>query len=76
MRSTTLFGLSVVKVIFDDGVDDAFARPQVSNLLREVNLPDGIQPDVEPPYGPTGEIYPYTLESKDQTSRQLKTIQD
>jgi len=39
VRSTTLFGLSVVKVIFDDGVDDAFARPQVYNQLREVDLP-------------------------------------
>ena len=31
LRSTTLFGLSVVKVIFDDDVDDAFARQQVNN---------------------------------------------
>ncbi|WP_216725949.1 efflux RND transporter permease subunit [Hymenobacter siberiensis] len=76
VRSTTLFGLSVVKVIFDDGVDDAFARPQVNNLLREVDLPDGITPDVQPPYGPTGEIYRYTLESKNKTVRELKTLQD
>ena len=76
VRSTTLFGLSVVKVIFDDGVDDAFARPQVNNLLREVELPDGIQPDVQPPYGPTGEIFRYTLEGKDRTIRELKTMQD
>ncbi len=76
VRSTTLFGLSVVKVIFDDGVDDAFARPQVNNLLREVDLPDGITPDVQPPYGPTGEIYRYTLESKTKTVREMKTLQD
>ncbi|GAA3980624.1 CusA/CzcA family heavy metal efflux RND transporter [Hymenobacter antarcticus] len=76
VRSTTLFGLSVVKVIFDDGVDDAFARPQVNNLLREVDLPDNISPDVQPPYGPTGEIYRYTLESKTKTVRELKTLQD
>ncbi|MBD2768840.1 efflux RND transporter permease subunit [Hymenobacter sp. BT664] len=76
VRSTTLFGLSVVKVIFDDGVDDAFARPQVNNLLREVDLPDNITPDVQPPYGPTGEIYRYTLESNDKSVRELKTLQD
>ncbi|WP_210515912.1 efflux RND transporter permease subunit [Hymenobacter terricola] len=76
VRSTTLFGLSVVKVIFDDGVDDAFARPQVNNLLREVDLPDNITPDVQPPYGPTGEIYRYTLESKTKSVRELKTLQD
>ena len=76
VRSTTLFGLSVVKVIFEDGVDDAFARPQVNNLLREVDLPDNITPDVQPPYGPTGEIYRYTLESKNKSVRELKTLQD
>jgi len=76
VRSTTLFGLSMVKVIFDDGVDDAFARPQVNNLLREVDLPDNITPDVQPPYGPTGEIYRYTLESKTKSVRELKTLQD
>src|SRR5438270_13715486 len=36
VRSTTVFGLSVIKVIFDDNVDDAFARQQVNNLLRDV----------------------------------------
>src|SRR6478736_5113219 len=41
VRSTTVFGLSVVKVIFDDDVEDAFARQQVNNLLRDVELPEG-----------------------------------
>ncbi|QNH60875.1 efflux RND transporter permease subunit [Hymenobacter sediminicola] len=76
IRSTTLFGLSVVKVIFDDGVDDAFARVQVNNLLSQADLPEGAEPDVQPPYGPTGEIFRYTLQSKDKTTRELKTIQD
>ncbi|RSK29895.1 efflux RND transporter permease subunit [Hymenobacter metallilatus] len=76
IRSTTLFGLSVVKVIFDDGVDDAFARVQVNNLLSQADLPEGADPDVQPPYGPTGEIFRYTLKSKDKTTRELKTLQD
>ncbi|MBW3130224.1 efflux RND transporter permease subunit [Hymenobacter profundi] len=76
IRSTTLFGLSVVKVIFDDGVDDAFARVQVNNMLQDVDLPDGVDPEVQPPYGPTGEIYRYTLASKDKTVRELKVLQD
>ncbi|WP_324671118.1 CusA/CzcA family heavy metal efflux RND transporter [Hymenobacter sp. GOD-10R] len=76
IRSTTLFGLSVVKVIFDDGVDDAFARVQVNNLLAQADLPEGADPDVQPPYGPTGEIFRYTLASSDKTTRELKTIQD
>jgi cobalt-zinc-cadmium resistance protein CzcA len=76
IRSTTLFGLSVVKVVFDDDVDDAFARVQVNNLLPSAALPEGIEPEVEPPYGPTGEIFRYTLASDKYDVRELKTIQD
>ncbi|MCW2118989.1 efflux RND transporter permease subunit [Flavobacterium sp. 7A] len=76
VRSTTMFGLSVIKIIFDDGVDDSFARVQVNNQLHTVDLPDGIDPDVQPPYGPTGEIYRYTLESKTRDSRELLTLQN
>ncbi len=76
VRSTTVFGLSVVKVIFEDEVDDAFARQQVNNLLRDVTLPDGADPDVQPPTGPTGEIFRYTLQSSTKTARELKTLQD
>lgn len=76
VRSTTVFGLSVVKVIFDDNVDDAFARQQVNNLLRDVEIPDGAEPDVQPPTGPTGEIFRYTLDSKTKTVKELKTLQD
>jgi cobalt-zinc-cadmium resistance protein CzcA len=76
VRSTNVFGLSVVKIIFDDDVDDAFARQQVNNLLRDVTLPDGAEPDVQPPTGPTGEIFRYTLQSSTKSARELKTIQD
>ncbi|HJT75055.1 MAG TPA: CusA/CzcA family heavy metal efflux RND transporter [Chitinophaga sp.] len=76
VRSTTVFGLSVVKVIFDDNVDDAFARQQVNNMLRDVEVPDGAEPDVQPPTGPTGEIFRYTLESRTRTVAELKTLQD
>ncbi|TWW00364.1 efflux RND transporter permease subunit [Chitinophaga pinensis] len=76
VRSTTVFGLSVVKVIFDDNVDDPFARQQVNNLLRDIELPEGAEPDVQPPTGPTGEIFRYTLESKTKTVKELKTLQD
>lgn len=76
VRSTTMFGLSIIKIIFDDGVDDGFARNQVNNQLRTVTLPDGAEPEVQPPYGPTGEIYRYTLESKKRDSRELLTLQN
>lgn len=76
VRSTTVFGLSVVKVIFDDNVDDAYARQQVNNLLRDIELPEGADPDIQPPTGPTGEIFRYTLSSPSKSVRDLKTLQD
>ncbi|HEY4107726.1 CusA/CzcA family heavy metal efflux RND transporter [Puia sp.] len=76
LRSTTIFGLSVVKLIFDDDVQDTYARQQVNNLLHNAGLPDNVAPDVQPPTGPTGEVYRYTLESTFRDSRELKTLQD
>ncbi|MBD0286652.1 MAG: efflux RND transporter permease subunit, partial [Flavisolibacter sp.] len=52
VRSVTMFGLSVIKIIFEDDVEDFFARQQVNNQLRNVQLPEGVDPDVQPPYGP------------------------
>ncbi|WP_289057154.1 CusA/CzcA family heavy metal efflux RND transporter [uncultured Flavobacterium sp.] len=76
VRSITMFGLSVIKIIFDDGVDDTFARFQVNNLLKNVSLPDDVEPDVQPPYGPTGEIFRYIVKSKSRDSRELLTYQN
>src|SRR5580698_5768030 len=76
LRSTTIFGLSVVKLIFDDDVQDTYARQQVNNLLHGADLPDNVDPDVQPPTGPTGEVYRYTLESNFRDARELKSIQD
>src|SRR5580692_1358857 len=76
LRSTSIFGLSYVKLIFDDGVKDPEARQQVMNLMQNATLPPNVQPSVQPPTGPTGEIYRYTLESKVRDVRELKTIQD
>ena len=76
LRSTSIFGLSYVKLIFDDGVKDPQARQQVMNLLQNATLPNNIQPAVQPPTGPTGEIFRYTLKSTFRDVRELKTIQD
>lgn len=76
LRTTSAFGLSYIRIIFDDGVDDAFARQQVLSRLGGADLPDGVKPDVQPPYGPTGEIYRYTLKSNTKNIRELTTIQN
>jgi heavy metal efflux system protein len=76
VRSITMFGLSIIKIIFEDGVEDFFARQQVNNQLRTVSLPNGVEPDVQPPYGPTGEIYRYVLRSPKNDTRELLTLQN
>ncbi len=76
LRTTSSFGLSYIRIIFDDDVTDDFARQQVRSRISNVDLPDGIKPEVEPPYGPTGEIYRYTLKSNTRSIRDLYTIQD
>lgn len=76
IRSTTLFGLSVLHVMFEDDVDDFVARQQVYNLLNDADLPDGVTPEVQPLYGPTGEIFRYTLRSEKRDVCELKTLQD
>jgi cobalt-zinc-cadmium resistance protein CzcA len=75
LRSISMFGLSVTKIIFDDDVEDFFARQQVNNLLRNVKLPEDVDPDVQPPYGPTGEIFRYTVQGENKNSIDLLTEQ-
>lgn len=76
IRSSSLFGLSIVKITFEDDVDYAAARVQVNNHIAEADLPEGLKPEVQPPYGPTGEIFRYTLSSDKKSVRELKTLQD
>jgi len=76
LRSISLFGLSVVTVFFDDDVDDFYARQVAYNQIANVTFPDGAVAEIQPPSGPTGEIYRYTLEGEGKTVRQLKEIQD
>lgn len=76
LRSSSIFGLSYIKLVFDDGVPDKDARMQVNNLLANANLPEGVQPSVQPPTGPTGEVFRYTLHSTFRDPRELKTLQD
>lgn len=76
IRSSSLFGLSIVKITFDDDVDYAFARVQVNNRMDEADLPAGVSPEIQPSSGPTGEIFRYTLKSDKKSVRELKTLQD
>ena len=76
LRSISLFGLSVVTIFFEDDVDDFHARQAVFNQIQNVILHEGADVEIQPPSGPTGEIYRYTLEGPSKTLRELKEIQD
>ena len=75
VRSTSLFGLSVVTVIFEDDVDDFFAQQYASNRMQDLNLPEGADASIEPPSGATGEIYRYILRS-DLPIREVAAINE
>ncbi len=86
MRSTTKYGISVVTLVFEDGVDIYFARQLVFERLMAAkeNLPAGVDSEMGPIATALGEIYQYTLEGKipeDEEERiryftELRTLQN
>ena len=75
-RSISLFGLSLVTLTFEDGVDVLQARQQISERLPDANLPPAVNTDLGPLATPIGEIYRYTLEGKSADPMTLRTLQD
>lgn len=61
LRSTSVGGLSVVTLVFEDGTDSYFARQQVSERLDKVELPAGVVRSLGPLASPVGEILRYEL---------------
>lgn len=72
MRSKNTFGLSTVIVVFDDGVDDYWARQLIQARLSELELPYDAVPELNPLTSPTGEIYRYIITG----SNDLRQITD
>ena len=75
VRSISLFGLSVVTVLFEDGVEDFYAQQYASNRMAGIDLPEGSDVSIEPPYGATGEIFRYVVKG-DLPIKELTAIQD
>ncbi|HST06984.1 MAG TPA: efflux RND transporter permease subunit, partial [Gemmatimonadaceae bacterium] len=75
-RSISLYGLSNVRLTFEDGTDNYFARQQVFERLPDLSLPGGVSPGVSPLFSPSGLVYRYVIESPDRSPMELKTIQD
>jgi cobalt-zinc-cadmium resistance protein CzcA len=76
MFSHTQFGLSFLIITFDDRANAYFARQQVVERLREVDLPEGVQAELAPLSTPIGEVYRYRLKGEGLVPRDLRTIQD
>ena len=75
-RSVSLYGLSNVRLTFEDGTDNYFARQQVFERLPDLSLPEGVSPGVSPLFSPSGLVYRYVIQSPDRSPMELKTIQD
>jgi len=75
VRSISLFGLSVVTVLFEDDVADFYAQQYAANRLQSAELPEGANAEIEPPAGATGEIFRYVVKSK-RPIKEITAIQD
>ncbi|MGA2575592.1 MAG: CusA/CzcA family heavy metal efflux RND transporter, partial [Bryobacteraceae bacterium] len=78
LRSTSLFGLSSVMLIFDDASENDWNRQKALERLSEVTLPDNLQPQMGTDYSPVGQIYWYSLTSTnpEYDLMELKAIED
>ncbi len=78
LRSFSLFGLSDLKLIFDDEEDNAWNRERVLERLTQVTLPPGVVPQMGTDWSPVGQIYFFTLKSTNPNYdvMELKSIED
>ncbi|MFZ4930183.1 efflux RND transporter permease subunit [Chryseobacterium sp. Mn2064] len=75
MRSKSTFGLSIITMVFEDGIDDYWARQRIQERLSDVTLPYGAQPGLDPLTSPIGEVYRYIIESNNHSLRELTDLQ-
>src|SRR5579885_1133739 len=76
MRSISLYGLSDIRLTFDEGVDPYFARQVVFERIGDATLPQGLTPSMSPLFSPSGLVYRYVVESPDRTPTELHTYDD
>ncbi len=78
LRSFSLFGLSDIKLIFDDGSDNDWNRERVLERLSQVTLPLGVVPQMGTDWSPVGQIYFFTLHSSNPAydAMELKSLED
>src|SRR6266849_6981435 len=75
MRSRSTFGLSLITLVFRDGVEDYWSRQRMQERIQGVTLPPDLSPGLDPLTSPTGQILYYTLESTTKNLRELSEIE-
>lgn len=75
-RSISIFGLSVITIVFDDKAEPYTARQQVLERIAQADIPDYVEPHLDPNASAVGEIFRYTVQGKDWSSRDRKEVQD
>ncbi|MCD8136571.1 MAG: efflux RND transporter permease subunit [Parabacteroides gordonii] len=88
IRSTSMFGMSFIYIIFDDNIEFYWSRSRILEKLNSLpsgTLPEGVQPALGPDATALGQIYWYTLEGRNPetgkptggwNAEELRTIQD
>src|SRR5271163_10713 len=78
LRSFSLFGLSDLKLIFDDNSNNDWNRERVLERLSQVTLPPGVNPQMGTDWSPVGQIYFFTLHSTNPAydPMELKSLED
>ncbi len=78
VRTQSAFGFSMIYVVFDDNVDQYFARARVLERLGLVtaSLPEGTTPTLGPDATGVGHVFWYTLESDRHSLRDLRSLHD
>ena len=78
LRSFSIFGLSDLKLMFEDGTDNGWNRERVLERLGQVALPPGVTPQMGTDWSPVGQIYFFTLHSSNPQYdvMELKSLED
>lgn len=74
IRSKNTFGLSTIILVFEDGVDDYWARQRVRERIEDVELPYDATPGLNPLTSPTGEVYRYIVKSSNHSLREITDL--
>ena len=78
LRSVSRFGISVITVVFEDGMDVYFARQLVLERVLQARsrLPQSAEPVLGPVSTGLSEVFMYLVEGSAQTLMDLRTLQD